>query len=71
METSHEFPSELEKLTLVLLHSRGEVQRLGSTAEGKSFGITVGQGLASLRNDCSLYARADSAMNQAKRGGKN
>lgn len=51
-----------------------EVQRLGFTCEGKSFGVTVSQGLANLRDDGSLdslYARADAAMYKAKRSGKN
>ncbi|MDH4581509.1 sensor domain-containing diguanylate cyclase [Pseudomonas sp. BN415] len=51
-----------------------EVQRMGFTVDGKSFGVTVSQGLANLRDDGnldSLYARADAAMYQAKRGGKN
>ncbi|WP_271410070.1 GGDEF domain-containing protein [Pseudomonas sp. Q1-7] len=51
-----------------------EVQRLGFTCGRKSFGVTVSQGLASLRDDGSLdslYARADAAMYKAKRSGKN
>jgi diguanylate cyclase (GGDEF)-like protein/PAS domain S-box-containing protein len=52
-----------------------EVQRLGFVHEGRSFGITVSQGLTSLlATDVSLdalYARADAAMYVAKRQGKN
>lgn len=52
-----------------------EVQRLSFQHEGKSFGITVSQGLTSmLATDVSLdalYARADAAMYLAKRQGKN
>ena len=52
-----------------------EVQRLSFRHEGSSFGITVSQGLTSLRaTDVSLdalYARADAAMYVAKRQGKN
>ncbi|MDH4870563.1 sensor domain-containing diguanylate cyclase [Pseudomonas sp. BN515] len=50
-----------------------EVHRLLFNVDGTSFGITVSQGLANLRDDGnldSLYARADAAMYQAKRGGK-
>ncbi|WP_375740901.1 GGDEF domain-containing protein [Pseudomonas boanensis] len=50
-----------------------EVQRLSFQAGGKQFSVTVSQGLANLRDDGnldSLYARADAAMYQAKRGGK-
>ncbi|MHA6491609.1 GGDEF domain-containing protein [Pseudomonas borbori] len=52
-----------------------EVQRLSFTHEGKVFGVTVSQGLANLRGDDlsldNLFARADAAMYQAKRQGKN
>jgi diguanylate cyclase (GGDEF)-like protein/PAS domain S-box-containing protein len=52
-----------------------EVQRLNFQHEGASFGITVSQGLTSLRavdaNLEALYARADAAMYLAKRQGKN
>ncbi|MDB5981710.1 MAG: ydaM 5 [Pseudomonas sp.] len=52
-----------------------EIQRLSFQNEDKSFGITVSQGLTNLRDDDtgleSLYARADAAMYQAKRQGKN
>lgn len=50
-----------------------EVHRLAFTVDGVNFGITVSQGLANLRDDGnldSLYARADAAMYQAKRSGK-
>jgi diguanylate cyclase (GGDEF)-like protein/PAS domain S-box-containing protein len=51
-----------------------EVQRLSFQVAGRRFGVTVSQGLAGLKGDGSLndlYARADAAMYQAKRGGKN
>ena len=53
-----------------------EVQRLlFSSAEGEPFGVTVSQGLVSLRIEDAtlgdLFARADAAMYQAKRQGKN
>jgi len=52
-----------------------EVQRLGFSHEGTQFGVTVSQGLTSLRGDDlsldALFARADAAMYQAKRQGKN
>lgn len=52
-----------------------EVQRLRFSHERASFGVTVSQGLTSLRGDDAslgmLFARADTAMYQAKRQGKN
>jgi diguanylate cyclase (GGDEF)-like protein/PAS domain S-box-containing protein len=52
-----------------------EIQRLGFTHKGQTFGITVSQGLTSLTDDDqtldSLFARADAAMYEAKRQGKN
>jgi diguanylate cyclase (GGDEF)-like protein/PAS domain S-box-containing protein len=52
-----------------------EIQRLSFNHEGRTFGITVSQGLASVtaedENIDSLFARADAAMYQAKREGKN
>ncbi|QLC72894.1 sensor domain-containing diguanylate cyclase [Pseudomonas sp. LPB0260] len=52
-----------------------EVKRLGFSHQGKTFGITVSQGLTSLApTDLSLdalFARADAAMYVAKRQGKN
>jgi len=52
-----------------------EIQRLSFQCDDKAFGITVSQGLTNLREDDtgleSLYARADAAMYQAKRQGKN
>lgn len=52
-----------------------EVQRLSFQCEGVKFGITVSQGLTVMRADDvsleALYARADAAMYQAKRQGKN
>ncbi|MDP3976721.1 MAG: sensor domain-containing diguanylate cyclase [Pseudomonas sp.] len=52
-----------------------EVQRLRFNHGQASFGVTVSQGLTSLRGDDAsldtLFARADAAMYQAKRQGKN
>lgn len=52
-----------------------EIQRLSFSHDGKGFGVTVSQGLASLTPEDQsldpLFARADSAMYQAKRQGKN
>ncbi|NWA01263.1 GGDEF domain-containing protein [Pseudomonas gingeri] len=52
-----------------------EIQRLAFSHDGEQFGITVSQGLTSLTPEDealdSLFARADGAMYQAKRQGKN
>jgi diguanylate cyclase (GGDEF)-like protein/PAS domain S-box-containing protein len=52
-----------------------EVQRLSFSSGGKTYGITVSQGLTNLKEDDealdNLYSRADAAMYQAKRQGKN
>ncbi|WP_223530025.1 GGDEF domain-containing protein [Pseudomonas sp. GL-R-19] len=52
-----------------------QIQRLRFTHEGQTFGITVSQGLTSLtaadENVENLFSRADAAMYQAKREGKN
>ncbi len=52
-----------------------EIQALNFNAEGRDFTVTVSQGLAGLREDDStldsLFARADAAMYEAKRLGKN
>jgi diguanylate cyclase (GGDEF)-like protein len=52
-----------------------EIQRLSFQCNNQAFGITVSQGLTNLRDDDPglevLYARADAAMYQAKRQGKN
>jgi diguanylate cyclase (GGDEF)-like protein/PAS domain S-box-containing protein len=52
-----------------------EIQSLSFNHDGATFGITVSQGLTSLtaedENIESLFARADAAMYQAKRDGKN
>ncbi|HCS46486.1 MAG TPA: diguanylate cyclase [Pseudomonas sp.] len=52
-----------------------EIQRLSFSHEDQTFGITVSQGLTSLtaedENIDSLFARADAAMYEAKRQGKN
>jgi diguanylate cyclase (GGDEF)-like protein/PAS domain S-box-containing protein len=52
-----------------------EIQRLRFNHDGQTFGITVSQGLTSLTDEDenveSLFARADAAMYQAKRAGKN
>jgi len=52
-----------------------EIQRLSFDHDGQMFAITVSQGLTSLSEEDesieSLFARADAAMYQAKREGKN
>jgi diguanylate cyclase (GGDEF)-like protein/PAS domain S-box-containing protein len=52
-----------------------EIQRLSFSHDDQTFGITVSQGLTSLTAEDesldSLFARADAAMYQAKRQGKN
>jgi diguanylate cyclase (GGDEF)-like protein len=52
-----------------------EIQRLSFSHDGQTFGITVSQGLTNLtdgdENLDSLFARADAAMYEAKRQGKN
>jgi diguanylate cyclase (GGDEF)-like protein/PAS domain S-box-containing protein len=52
-----------------------EIQNLSFTHDGQTFAITVSQGLTSLAAEDesveSLFARADAAMYQAKREGKN
>lgn len=52
-----------------------EIQRLSFSQDGQTFGITVSQGLTSLTESDesldSLFARADAAMYEAKRQGKN
>lgn len=52
-----------------------EIQRLSFSHDDQTFGITVSQGLSSLvpedESVDSLFARADAAMYQAKRQGKN
>ncbi|MBJ9977601.1 sensor domain-containing diguanylate cyclase [Pseudomonas sp. S75] len=52
-----------------------EIQRLSFSHGQERFGVTVSQGLTSLRNEDtsldSLFARADAAMYEAKRMGKN
>lgn len=52
-----------------------EIQRLSFSHGEERFGVTISQGLTSLREEDisldSLFARADAAMYQAKRMGKN
>jgi diguanylate cyclase (GGDEF)-like protein/PAS domain S-box-containing protein len=52
-----------------------EIQRLSFRHEDQTFGITISQGLTSLtaedENIDALFARADAAMYEAKRQGKN
>ncbi|KNH30372.1 diguanylate cyclase [Pseudomonas syringae] len=52
-----------------------EIQRLNFSHDDQTFGITVSQGLSSLTHEDesidTLFARADAAMYQAKRQGKN
>jgi diguanylate cyclase (GGDEF)-like protein len=51
------------------------IQQLSFSHDDKTFGITVSQGLTSLTAEDQsldgLYARADAAMYEAKRQGKN
>jgi len=52
-----------------------EIQRLSFSHGDQTFGITVSQGLTSLTPEDesldALFARADTAMYEAKRQGKN
>lgn len=52
-----------------------EIQRLSFSHEDQTFGVTVSQGLTGIvdtdKTLDSLFARADAAMYQAKRQGKN
>ncbi|MFF7706509.1 diguanylate cyclase [Pseudomonas sp. NPDC007930] len=52
-----------------------EIQRLSFTSNGKQYGVTVSQGLTTVLDTDealdNLYSRADAAMYQAKRQGKN
>ncbi|MDR0279685.1 MAG: sensor domain-containing diguanylate cyclase [Paucimonas sp.] len=52
-----------------------EIQRLSFSHEGQTYGVTVSQGLTGMTADDrlldDLFARADAAMYQAKRQGKN
>ncbi|MNP68441.1 Response regulator PleD [compost metagenome] len=52
-----------------------EIQRLGFSHEQSTFGVTVSQGLTGITETDesldSLFARADTAMYQDKRRGKN
>ncbi len=52
-----------------------EIQRLSFSHEGQTYGVTVSQGLTGLNGEDGvlddLFARADAAMYQAKRQGKN
>ncbi|MDP1194565.1 GGDEF domain-containing protein, partial [Klebsiella pneumoniae] len=52
-----------------------EIQALGFSYEGRDFSVTISQGLANLHEEDStldsLFARADAAMYEAKRLGKN
>lgn len=59
----------------VALRLQREIQRLSFSHEGQTYGITVSQGLTGLKGEDGmlddLFARADAAMYQAKRQGKN
>ena len=52
-----------------------EIQRLSFSTKGQTYGVTVSQGLTSIQPQDEmldmLYSRADAAMYQAKRQGKN
>jgi diguanylate cyclase (GGDEF)-like protein len=52
-----------------------QIQQLSFSHDEQTFGITVSQGLTSLTDEDesldSLFARADAAMYEAKRQGKN
>lgn len=52
-----------------------EIQRLSFSHEGHTYGVTVSQGLTGMIEDDevldNLFARADAAMYEAKRKGKN
>lgn len=69
------FPGcDIPQARLVAERLQREVQRLSFPGDPEPFGVTISQGLASLgpNEDLEgLYARADEAMYQAKRGGKN
>ncbi len=59
----------------VALRLQREVQRLSFSHDGQTYGITVSQGLTGMSEEDrvldDLFARADAAMYQAKRQGKN
>jgi diguanylate cyclase (GGDEF)-like protein/PAS domain S-box-containing protein len=70
------FPCCTEELALQIAERlQREIQRLVFSCNGTTFGVTVSQGLTSLtRADATLdtlFARADAAMYDAKRQGKN
>ena len=70
------FPAVRREMALqVAERLQRQIQRLRFTHEGQTFGITVSQGLTSLtaadENVENLFSRADAAMYQAKREGKN
>lgn len=59
----------------VALRLQREIQRLSFSHEGQTYGVTVSQGLTGMAAEDGLlddmFARADAAMYQAKRQGKN
>lgn len=59
----------------VALRLQREIQRLSFSHDGQTYGVTVSQGLTGMSEDDGmlddLFARADAAMYQAKRQGKN
>jgi diguanylate cyclase (GGDEF)-like protein/PAS domain S-box-containing protein len=69
------FPGcDSEQARQVAARLQREVQRLQFQNDEQSFGVTISQGITSLRPGDELddlYARADAAMYQAKRQGKN
>lgn len=68
------FPNcDAEQARQVAERLQREVQRLQFANDGESFGVTISQGITMLgEGDVldDLYARADAAMYQAKRQGK-
>ena len=69
-------PGCVPEMALLVAERLGkEIQNLSFNYEGQAFGVTISQGLANLTEQDttldSLFARADTAMYEAKRLGKN